>query len=67
MVSSAFSSSTIDPRLAETLIAPIPKVNDLISFKDFRPISLWNVLLKVISKVLVRRTLPYLDMLIGPL
>lgn len=62
----AFQSGNIIPNLAETLIVPIPKINVPLHFKDFRPISLCNGLLKVISKVLVRRIRPYLDSFIGP-
>lgn len=61
MISSAFSTGLIDARLAEALIVPIPKVENPVSLKDFRPISLGNVLLKLVSKVLVRRIRPYLD------
>lgn len=66
-VSNAFSSGRIDTRLAETLIVPIPKVDNLACLRDFRPISLCNVLLKLISTVLVRRIRPYLDTFIGSL
>lgn len=66
-VSKAFASGTIDPKLVETLIVPIPKVDEPSCLKEFRPISLCNVLLKLISKVLVCRIRPHLDSLIGPL
>ena len=68
MVSSAFSFGSFDPTLlAETLTVSIPLVDAPMSLKDFRPISLCNVLFKVISKVLVNRIRPHLDQLIGPL
>lgn len=67
LVARAFSTGYIDPSLAETLIVPIPKVDEPRTLRDFRPISLCNVLLKLISKVLVRRVRPFLDDLIGPL
>lgn len=60
-------TGTFDKRLAETLIVPIPKVDDPSTSKDFRPISLCNVLLKLISKVLVGRIRSHLDSLTGPL
>lgn len=47
--------------LAETFIAPIPKIEELKSIKDLRLISLYNVLLKIISTVLVRRIRPHLE------
>lgn len=63
----AFSTGSIPEHLAETLIVPIPKIDDPQSLRDFRPISLCNVLLKVISKVLVGRIRPHLEEIIGPL
>lgn len=67
MVSSAFATGYFDPSLAATMILPIPKVDTPNSFKDFRPISLCNVLFKCISKVLVNRIRPHLDKIISPL
>lgn len=67
LVAKAFSTGFIDERLAETLIVPIPKVDALSCFKEFWPISLCNVLFKLISKVMVSRIRPHLDKLIGPL
>lgn len=46
MVPNAFSIGSIDDRLTETLIVPIPKVDNPLSPRDFRPISLCNVMLK---------------------
>lgn len=67
LVNKAFSTGCIDNHLAETLIIPIPKIDDPSTLKDFRPINLCNVLLKLISKILVKRVRPYLDTFIGPL
>lgn len=67
LVAKAFATGFIDEHLAETLIVPIPKVDAPSCFKEFRPISLCNVLFKLISKVLVNRIRPHLDSLIGPL
>lgn len=66
-MANAFATGTIAPHLAETLIVPIPKVEVSDNLKEFRPISLCNVLFKLISKVLVNRLRPLLDSLIGPL
>lgn len=51
--------------LNDTVIVLIPKSNDPQSLKDFRPISLCNVIYKVISKCLVNRLRPFLDELIS--
>jgi hypothetical protein len=47
-----------------TKIILIPKSNQTIDLKDFRPISLCNVIYKIISKCLVNRIRPHLDGLI---
>lgn len=41
--------------LNQTNLAVIPKIQQLESFKDFRPIGLCNMLYKVITKVLANR------------
>lgn len=72
MASKASSSSNIStlwgmhPSLAETLIALIPKVDYLVTFKEFMPISLCNIVYKIITKVLVNRVRPMLDSLTSP-
>jgi hypothetical protein len=38
--------------LNTTFIALIPKVNDPLSFDDFRPISLCNCIYKIIEKII---------------
>ena len=67
MVRHAFSGLDMDPRMMETLVVLIPKVENPVSMKDFRPISLCNVVYKVITKVLVNRLRPHLKEIIGPL
>ena len=64
MVHNAFSSSIIDPQLVETLIILILKVDHPTHMKEFRPISLCNVLYKIITEVLVNRIWPFLQDLI---
>lgn len=49
----------------ETCIVMIPKVAQPESLKDFRPISLCNVLYKIVSKCLVNRLRPLLDEIIS--
>lgn len=55
MVDEAYQNGKKDPALLETLIVLIPKVEEPLQFKDFRPISLCNVAYKIITKVLVNR------------
>ena len=47
-----------------TIVTLIPKVNEPRTVGDFRPISLCNVLYKVISKVLINRLKPILPLII---
>lgn len=63
----AFNIGFIHLGLVETLIVRIPKVDQPKCLKEFRPISLCNVLSKTILKVLVHKVRPLLDELISPL
>ena len=62
VVLTALNSSTIPASINSTFIALIPKIKDPKKVSDFRPISLCNVVYKLIAKVLVNRLkliLPY--------
>jgi hypothetical protein len=48
-----------------TKIVLIPKSNDATDLKDFRPISLCNVIYKIVAKCLVNRLRPHLNGLIS--
>ncbi|XP_019462952.1 PREDICTED: uncharacterized protein LOC109361876 [Lupinus angustifolius] len=67
LVSDAFKFGFSDSRIVETLLVLIPKVNNPTSLKDLHPISLYNVVYKLIMKVLVGRMRPFLHDLVGPL
>jgi hypothetical protein len=49
----------------ETTIVPIPKVNEPETLAPFRPISLCNVIYKLVSKCFVNRLRPMLDGIIS--
>ena len=54
-------SGCIPPSLNSTFLTLIPKKDKPTSFADFRPISLCNLLYKLISKVIAVRLKPFLD------
>ncbi|XP_057747959.1 uncharacterized protein LOC130967155 [Arachis stenosperma] len=51
----------------ETLIVLIPKIDNPTFMKDFGPISLCNVVYKIITKVLTNRLRPFLPDIVSPL
>jgi hypothetical protein len=61
-----FVSGHMPPVINETSIVLIPKKNDPEFLKDYRPISLCNVIYKVILKCLVNRLRPLLQDIIDP-
>jgi hypothetical protein len=60
-----FAEGSLPEGINMTKIILIPKSNEAVDLKDFRPISLCNVIYKIISKCLVNRIRPFLDGLIG--
>jgi hypothetical protein len=60
-----FSDGILPEEINMTKIVLIPKSDDATELRDYRPISLCNVVYKVISKCLVNRLRPYLQNLIG--
>jgi hypothetical protein len=54
------------PRVNETGIMLIPKTEKLVLLKDYRPISLCNIIYKIVSKCLVNRLRPLLEDIISP-
>jgi hypothetical protein len=55
------------PSVKETIIMLLPKKENPELLKDFRPISLCNVIYKVVSKCLVNRLRPLVNELIRPM
>ena len=54
-------SGHITPSINSTFLALIPKKYNPVSFMDFRPISLCNLVYKLISKIIAVRLKPFLD------
>ena len=65
-VQKVFLGETLSHSLLETLIVLIPKCDPPTRLKDFRPISLCNVIYKLVTKVLVNRLRPFLDEIVSP-
>ncbi|XP_075659168.1 uncharacterized protein LOC142629059 [Castanea sativa] len=66
-VCKVFQDSTMPPHLNETLITLIPKYPGADCLASFRPISLCNIVYKVVTKIIVKRLRPFLPNLISPL
>ena len=64
-VLSCLNSSTLLKSINHTFITLIPKVNNPESVAQFRPISLCNVIYKILSKVIVNRLKPILKSIIS--
>ena len=64
-VLSCLNSGSILKSINHTFITLIPKVNNLKKVSDFRPISLCNVIYKIISKVIANHLKPLLDSIIS--
>jgi len=65
MVEAFRVSSSIHSATSSTFIALIPKKNRSESFHDFRPISLCNIMFKLISKIIAERMKPILNSFIS--
>ena len=55
-------SGFVPPSLNSTFLALIPKKDKPRTFADFRPISLCNLLYKLIAKIIAGRLKPFLDL-----
>jgi hypothetical protein len=64
-VKAFFSEGRMPESVNDSAIVLIPKVQHPETLKEYRPISLCNVLYKVVSKCLVNRLRPLLDDLIS--
>jgi len=61
-----FHSNSLLKSLNQTFITLIPKIPFPEEVNHFRPITLCNVIYKVISKILVKRLQPIMDSIITP-
>ncbi|KAH0972205.1 hypothetical protein GBA52_024361 [Prunus armeniaca] len=66
LVQSFFHSGKLPRRLNHTLITLIPKIPNPRNMKQWRPISLCNVIYKIISKILTNRLKTVLLQIISP-
>lgn len=61
----AILNSHGDPmELNSTLITLLPKINDPVTLKDFRPIRLCNTCYKIVSRAITNRLRPILNQII---
>lgn len=65
-VKNCFQTSSIPRDVNKTLIVLIPKSDNPDPLKLFRPISLCNVLYKIITKIIVGRIRPLLHKIVSP-
>ena len=61
-----FRTGVMPDGVNETVIILIPKVDEPVRMTDFRPISLCNVIYKIVARCLVNRLRPLLDEIISP-
>ena len=66
-VQKIFTKRRMPEALNCTHIALIPKIQGLETLGNYRPISLCNMVYKVVTKIIVARLRPYLDKLISPM
>lgn len=60
-----FSSGVMKPHIAHSNLVLIPKIDAPTKVNDFRPISVCNVVYKVISKILAKRMQPFMSTIIS--
>ena len=65
-VTSFFELGSMPKEINNSLIVLIPKTQCPTSFNNFKPISLCNVIYKIISKLIVSKIRPFLHKLISP-
>ena len=61
-----YKDGLVVKHLNRTFLALVPKVRNLLSLKDYRPISLVGAAYKILTKVLANRLNQVMDMIISP-
>lgn len=61
-----FKTGIMPPGVNNTVIVLIPKIKDPVQLTDFRPISLCNLIYKIVANCLVNRLRPILDEIVSP-
>lgn len=64
-VKSCFSDSNIIESVNDTVLVLIPKVKALESIRKLRPISLCNIIFKIITKIIALRLKNYMDFMVS--
>lgn len=65
-VSNIYSTAFINPAYNHTFLALIPKTSNAAIVEQFRPISLCNVFLKIVTKIIANRLRGVLEDIIHP-
>ena len=65
-VQAVFRDRKIPDYLIKTNIVLIPKIQGPETLGNYRPISLCNIVYKIVTKIIVGRIRPFLDQLISP-
>ena len=66
-VQKVFTDYKMPKYLNRTNMVLIPKMASLESLGNYRPVSLYNTVYKIVTKFLVARIRPFLDKLVSPL
>jgi exonuclease III len=66
VIKNFFVSAQLNPNVNSTFIALVPKKSNSCKVSDYRPISLCNVLYKILSKVMANRLKVFLPDIITP-
>jgi Reverse transcriptase (RNA-dependent DNA polymerase) len=66
IIKRAFLTSQAPPEWTTCHIVLIPKANETNTPKDFRPISIGNILYRLVAKIITNRLLPHMSRIVSP-